>query len=197
MDGPEPRTAGRPAGDPDRGADRGSNGMSDWVIERGDPAEIDRLEPLWTTLLEHHGEIYAGLPQRCPADSWRRRRAEYERWLATEGSFFVVARRGETLLGYAMIELCEGSPMWDMDELAAQLQTLVVLPGERRRRLGSALMDAVDDELERLGVRHVLVEIMADNEEAIRFYEGRGYGLYTSVLHRGRGPGETEDDGDG
>ena len=58
-------------------------------------------------------------------------------------------------------------------------------------------MDAVDRELARLGVQHVLVEIMADNEEAMRFYEGRGYRLYTSVLHRGRGPRETEDDGDG
>jgi ribosomal protein S18 acetylase RimI-like enzyme len=169
----------------------------DWVIERGDPAAIDRLEPLWKSLLAHHRDVYAGLPLRSPDDSWRRRRAQYERWLATEDSFFVVARRGEALLGYAMVELCEGSPMWDTGERAAELQTLIVLPGERRLHLGSALMDAVDRELERLGERHVLVEIMADNDEAVRFYEGRGYKLYTSVLHRGHGPGETEDDGDG
>ena len=45
-------------------------------------------------------------------------------------------------------------------------------------------MDAVDRELARLGVKHVLVEIMAGNEEAIRFYEGRGY----SAVHIGAAP---------
>jgi ribosomal protein S18 acetylase RimI-like enzyme len=169
----------------------------EWLIARGDPAEIDRLEPLWKSLLEHHEQVYVDLPQRSPEESWRRRRAEYVRWLAQEGSFFVVARRGDGLLGYAMVELCEGSPMWDMGERAAALQTLIVAPSERRRGLGGALMDAVDRELARLGVKHVLVEIMADNEEAMRFYEGRGYRLYTSVLHSGRGPRETEEDDDG
>jgi ribosomal protein S18 acetylase RimI-like enzyme len=178
----------------DAGTDRGATGG--WVIERGDPAEIDRLEPLWKVLLEHHKDVYVGLPRRPPDDSWRRRRAEYQRWLAHEGSFFLVARRGAALLGYAMVELREGSPMWDMGERAAELQTLVVLPDERRQHVGSALMDAVDRELKRLGVEHVLVEIMAGHEEAIRFYEGRGYRLYTSVLHRG-GPGMTEGDGNG
>lgn len=169
----------------------------DRIIERGDPAEIDRLEPLWKSLLAHHMEVYVDLPERSPDESWRRRRAQYARWLAHEGSFFFVARRGDELLGYAMVELGEGSPMWDMGERAAGLQTLVVLPSERWRRLDSALMDAVDRELARLGVMHVLVEITADNEEAIRFYEGRGYRRYTSVLHRGREPREMEEDDDG
>ena len=182
-------------GPADGGADHGAT--QEWVVERGDPAEIDRLEPLWKSLLEHHKDIHVDLPQRPPEASWRRRRAEYARWLAQEGSFFVVARRGATLLGYAMVELCESSPMWDMGERAAELQTLVVLPGERRRHLGGARMDAVERELARLGVEHVLVEIMAGNDETIRFYQGRGYGPYTSVLHRHGRPGETEDDGDG
>jgi ribosomal protein S18 acetylase RimI-like enzyme len=179
----------------DAGADRGTT--EGWVIERGDPAEIDRLEPLWKSLLEHHKGVYGDLPQRSPDDSWRRRRAEYARWLVAEGSFFFVARRGDALLGYVMVELCEGSPMWDLGERAAELQTLIVLPGERRRRLGSALMDAVDRELERLGVEHVLIEVQAGHDGAMRFYEGRGYRPYTSVLHGGRRPRETEDDGDG
>jgi ribosomal protein S18 acetylase RimI-like enzyme len=175
--------------------ERDPGATPDWVIARGDPAAIDQLEPLWKSLLEHHKGVYAGLPLRTPDVSWRRRRDEYESWLARGDSFLVVARRGDVLLGYAMVELFEGSPMWEMGERAAELQTLVVLPSERRRHLGSALMDAVDRELERLGVEHVLVEIMTDNEEAIRFYEGRGYSLYTSVLHRG--PGRTKGGGHG
>jgi ribosomal protein S18 acetylase RimI-like enzyme len=152
---------------------------------------VDQLEPLWQSLLQHHEGVYAGAPQRSLEDSWRRRRAEYARWLA-HGGFYIVARRGDTPLGYAMVELRAGSPMWDLGERAAELQTLVVLSGERRQHLGQSLMDAVDRELRRLGVRHVLVEIMTGNEEALGFYEGRGYGPYCSVLHRTLGPDEAE-----
>ena len=40
------------------------NQPEEWIIERGDPAEIDRLEPLWKSLLEHHK---AGLRRPAPA----------------------------------------------------------------------------------------------------------------------------------
>lgn len=163
------------------------------VVERGDPAEIDRLEPLWKALLHHQRGLYAGVVQRPPDESWRRRRAEYARWLARGESFFVVARRGDELLAYAMVEIREASPMWDLGDRVADLQTLVVLPGERRRRLGSALLDAVDGELRRLGIEHVLVGVMAGNDEAVRFYEHRGFVPYAGVMRRDAGSCRRDD----
>lgn len=44
------------------------------------------------------------------------------KWLAREGSFFVIARRGDALLGYAMVEMRDGGPMWDMGERLADLR---------------------------------------------------------------------------
>jgi ribosomal protein S18 acetylase RimI-like enzyme len=154
------------------------------VIERGDPAELDRLARLWKVLLEDQRAVYAGGIQRPSGDSWRRRRAEYARWLSCGDSFFVVARRGGELLGYAMIQVRQGSPMWDLGERVADLQTLVVVPGERRRHIGRALLDFIDRELERLGIQHVLVEVMAGNAEAVRFYERRGFTPYAAVMHK-------------
>jgi ribosomal protein S18 acetylase RimI-like enzyme len=159
---------------------------SEVVIERGDVGDLDRLEPLWTALMEHHAGLYPHLPQRSREESWRRRRAQYAKWLSRGDSFFMVARRDEELLGYAMVELGEGSPMWDMGERAAELQSLVVLPDERHHHVGTALLESADHELEQLGVHNVLVEIMAANREGIAFYERRGYTPYCSVLHRSR-----------
>lgn len=169
-------------------------GREEPVVERGDPAAIDRLGPLWKALLEHQRGVYSGIAQRSPDESWRRRSAEYARWLAEGTSFYVVARRGDELLGYAMVEVRQASPMWDLGDRVADLQTLVVLPAERRRHLGRALLDAVDGELQRLGIEHVLVGVMAGNDEAVRFYEGRGFVPYATVLRRGSGP-HRQDDG--
>jgi hypothetical protein len=130
----------------DAGADR--EATQGWVIQRGDRAEIDRLEPLWKALLEHHKNVYGDLPQRSPDDSWRRRRAEYARWLDGESSFFFVARRGDALLGYVMVGCAK--VRWDV-RATAELNLMCC---RAKRRLG--LMNAVD-ELERLGVEHVLV----------------------------------------
>lgn len=175
----------------------GRRGREEPVVERGDPAEIDRLEPLWKALLDHQRGVYAGVAQRSPDESWRRRRVEYARWLAQGESFFVVARRGDELLAYAMVEIREASPMWDLGDRVADLQTLVVLPGERRRRLGSAILDAVDGELRRLGIEHVLVGVMAGNAEAARFYERRGFVPYAGVMRREVGWRRRDDGPDG
>jgi hypothetical protein len=49
-------------------------------------ADIDRLEPLWCELLDHHlasaPHLAALGPPRPPAGSWRVRRAQYLSWLA-------------------------------------------------------------------------------------------------------------------
>jgi len=42
-------------------------------------------------------------------------------------------------------------------------------------------MDAVDGELDRIGVRDVFVGAVSSNEDALRFYERRG--LVVSLVH--------------
>ena len=61
------------------------------------------------------------------------------------------------------------------------IETLSVDPGWRGRGVGTELMDAVDEELDRIGVRDLFVGAVATNEGALRFYERRG--LLLSLVH--------------
>ena len=151
-------------------------------IRRIDPGEIELVRPLWEALLEHHGRVSPALPPiRSPEDSWRRRRAEYDDWLGRRGSFALVAESGDEPVGYVLVLIEPGDDTWTTDERIAVIQTLSVAPGSRGRGLGTALMDAADAELDRIGVRDVFVGAVASNEGARRFYERRGLAL--SLVH--------------
>jgi hypothetical protein len=64
-----------------------------------DADQLHAVEPLWNALQEHHSGLVPNLggsaPKRGLADSWRRRRAKYERWLEDPETFFVIAEDGE------------------------------------------------------------------------------------------------------
>ena len=61
-----------------------------------------------------------------------------------------------------------------------------MLPASRGQGIGSALMDAVDEELGRLGVDDLWVSVVAGNERAARFYERRGLRTYMQRMYRSR-----------
>ena len=154
-------------------------------VEVVHPAELDleTLEPLWWSLVEHHAALRPELPERSRADSWPRRRAQYERWLASPGSFAVLARRGPGLVGYALVEIQEPDETFVTGPVA-DVQTLVVAPAERGRGLGTAQLDAVDAELDRAGIRDVLLGVLSGNDAAERFYERRGFVPFVDLLYR-------------
>lgn len=78
-----------------------------------------------------------------------------------------------------------GDDTWEMDDPQAGLETLAVLPEARGRGIGTALMDAIDEELDRLGVRDLVVTVVGANEEALRFYRARGMTpLYVDLYQR-------------
>ena len=92
-----------------------------------------------------------------------------------------MAESGDRPLGYALVLIETGDDTWSTDERVAIIETLSVAPGSRGRGVGTGLMDAVDTELDRIGVRDVFVGAVATNERALRFYERRGLAL--SLVH--------------
>jgi ribosomal protein S18 acetylase RimI-like enzyme len=161
--------------------------VAGFVIERLDPADLDRLEPLWGALLVRHAETWRALPTRDPADSWARRRRQYAEYLAgDQGSFVLVARRGESLIGYLMVHVAEGDESYATGDSVAEIKTFVVLPAERRSGTGSALLDAALSEIGRLGIDDVFVGVMAGNDAAQYIYERRGFRPFVHVLYARR-----------
>ena len=73
---------------------------------------------------------------------------------------------------------------WPVGAALAELVSLAVAPEARGQGLGTALMDAVDAELERRGVRDLEVAVMAGNDRALRFYERRGLRAGEVLLFR-------------
>ncbi len=142
-------------------------------------SELDLIEPLWNALREHHSSVTPELGDPRPRrESWRRRRCQYEGWLAGPDAFLLLAERGGEQLGYAMVQVREGSPTWPVSERAGEIETLSVLPSERGNGTGSALLDAVRKELGERGIAELSLHVMHTNGDAMRFYERHGFEPY-------------------
>jgi ribosomal protein S18 acetylase RimI-like enzyme len=120
--------------------------------------------------------------------SWEVRSASYRVWLADPRSFVLIAREAERPVGYAVARVMETGPewrdSWQMPPTMAEVETLVVLPALRNSGLGTRLLDAVEDELERQGIAEVIVGIIPGNDGAQRLYERRGFRPRWLVLSR-------------
>jgi GNAT superfamily N-acetyltransferase len=145
------------------------------TIEVAGIDRISEVEPLYRDLHRHHRAV-ATTPLVTDEDlSWSRRADWYRGILANGAGFLVIARRDDSPVGYALVELHPGpDDTWPIGDAYGEVQSLAVAPSERGGGLGGRLMDAVDAELARLGVHDLAVGVLAGNEDAIRFYERRG-----------------------
>ena len=142
---------------------------------------LDRLRPLWLALHHHHQAVGGERlgPYVDDDASWSARRELYAGFLA-DGGFAVLAEDGDALVGYAMVAVktsaeTELDDTWVSGDRVADIETLVVLPEARGGGVGSALLDAVDDELAARGIEDVLIAAFVTNVDAIRLYERRGF----------------------
>jgi ribosomal protein S18 acetylase RimI-like enzyme len=147
----------------------------DLHIEILDPADIELVAPLWMQLMDHIAALPDALvPVRPSDESWRLERAEMLRELDDEG-FALTARTGGRVVGYAFVSVEGPDPVWYTGEKHALIAALCVDRADRGDGVGSALLDAVDAELERRGIDDVEIGVDSGNEDAARLYESRGY----------------------
>ena len=153
------------------------------TIEKLDPANIDEVEPLWKALLDHIAALPEALVPVRPSDqSWKLEREVMLEALKGD-AFALVARRGDEAVGYLFVRVEGPDPVWYTGDAHAELAHLSVAEGERDNGVGSALMDAMDAELERRGVEDVEIGVDTGNDMAVRLYEGRGYRPDFSIFY--------------
>ena len=88
-------------------------------------------------------------------------------------------------VGYAYVHIRPGDDdTWPVGAHMAELVSLAVAPDQRSRGIGTALMDAVDAELERRGIHDLEVAVMAGNDRAVAFYQRRGLVVGELLLFR-------------
>jgi ribosomal-protein-alanine N-acetyltransferase len=103
--------------------------------------------------------IEAGLPW-----SWRATRVL--RAIRATDTNVLVARRGNDIVGFAIMRY---------GPLEAGLQLFAVRPTERRRGIGTALIQWLIEAARVAGIYVVYVEMRADNAVARSFYRDRGF----------------------
>jgi ribosomal protein S18 acetylase RimI-like enzyme len=162
--------------------------VDDVAVHLLDRENLDRIEPLWNALREHHATVAPelGVP-RSREESWQRRRAQYEVWLSEPGSFILVAECPGELVGYAMVHLRSGSSTWPLGEHVGEIETLSVLPAARGQGIGTALLAAVREELRAVGVTELSLLVLPGNLAAIGFYERSGFNTFGLWLRVGDG----------
>jgi ribosomal protein S18 acetylase RimI-like enzyme len=151
------------------------------VIRRvRDAAELDRVEPLFRGMVEHHRAV-AGMewPVRESGEAWRRRRAQYAEWLAGEGFWLLLAvDETDAAIAYAALKVVESGPTWDLGERIAELESLAVAEQARGSGIGAELMRESRELLRAEGISHWEVGVVESNAGAVRFYEREGFRRY-------------------
>lgn len=154
--------------------------------------DLDRLRPVWEPLARHHAAIGSS-PLQDDADlAWQVRRDSYARLIADARGFVLVAETRPDVVGYCAVALHDGpDDTFPVGDRWAEVSTLAVLPRDRNRGLGSALMDAAEARLGAMGVGDIAVAAMVENEAALAFYRRRGFVPREVVLWRFRAEGRT------
>lgn len=159
-------TASRPAGPPEV------------EIAEAGAERLDEIGKLWRDMHEHDAAVAGGVrdvaPFRAAEDAWRRSRGELESWMAAGTGRLLVAERDGSPVGFAFFRTCDGDPGLATGERVGELVALSVEPELRRWGVGSLLMEAVEDRLGAAGIGHIALDVVAGNDDALRFYERWG-----------------------
>jgi ribosomal protein S18 acetylase RimI-like enzyme len=135
---------------------------------------VDELRPLWLQLHHHHGRVSRVQPFVDDETSWAMRRRSYEETF-DGGGFALVAEEEGRLVGYAMVRIHDGpDDSWALGDRYGEVWTLVVDEAARGAGIGSALLDAVDEELAARDISGLVIGVMEGNDAARRLYERRG-----------------------
>ena len=139
---------------------------------------LDDIESLWRAMHDYHagvaGEAREVVPFRDAEDSWQRRLTEFERWMRAGEAWLLIAEREGSPVGFAFFRICDSDWSFETNERMGELEALSVEPELRRWGIGSLLMEQVELRLAAAGVGFIGLNVIAGNEEALRFYERWG-----------------------
>ena len=138
--------------------------------------DLAALKPLWLSLHHHHRAVSPSEHLlNDDATSWKRRGAVYESWLRSGTAIVLVADLSSGTAGYLVAHVRDGpDDTFAVAHRYAELYSLSVAPTHRSRGIGTALLDALDQRLEALGIHDLTVAVIVGNDDALRLYQARG-----------------------
>jgi ribosomal protein S18 acetylase RimI-like enzyme len=158
------------------------------IVAEAGVAEVERLEPLWRSMVEHHRALVGHeWPVRDAGEAWTLRRIQYLDWLrdGTATLFTAAADPSGELVGYAMLRFAPAGPTWELGRETGEVESLAVLGSARGAGVGSALLAACRAALRERGVEYWSVSVVEANAAAVRLYEREGFRpFYRHLLGR-------------
>lgn len=151
-------------------------------VERPDPAEVDRIADCWVELAR--GQRAHGSHLAADANRTRAREAVAGH-LAADG--VLVARDAGTIVGFVTYGLATGA--YESDATRGMVHNVWVDPERRGGGVGAALLARAEADLADRGADVVALEVMADNEDARRFYRREGYRAHRVEMEKAVGSG--------
>jgi len=151
-------------------------------IEIAGVEDAEAVTDLWVTLASEQTQYGSRV---LPEANRGVIRDEITRHAVTDR--LLVARKDE-VVGFVMFTVDRGS--YEMTVTQGVVENLYVAPGHRDAGIGTELLTTAERRLETLGAETVVLEAMADNEDARRFYRRHGYESYRVQLEK-----SVEDDG--
>jgi ribosomal protein S18 acetylase RimI-like enzyme len=137
-------------------------------VEAATAEDADAVTDLWVDLADdqrrHGSHLAAGANREVAATAVAHH--------AVSGGL-LVARDGTETVGFVMFGPESGS--YEQDVERGVVRNIYVRPAFRGDGVGAALLEAAERSLAERGVDVVSLEAMADNGDARRFYERRGY----------------------
>lgn len=162
-------------------------------LRRGTAADLPMLEPLWVSVHRRHAE---SMPELAPYlddhETWAVRSAMYTELLAKPDTVLFLAIDGESAVGYGLAHVLAAADTWIADTWRTggrigEIESLAVLPSHRGQGIGTRLLEALESELATIGIRDLILGVLAGNDDAIRLYRRRGYRPTWAYLSRFEG----------
>ena len=147
-------------------------------IVRGDlELNLDVLRPLWEAYRAHAVDVAASIgPAVRAGASWRQAREIHVMHLRQSGSFLLLAKRGDRLVGYVLAVRRRLRPVvFRAPARGGHIESLAVLEDERGMGIGGQLLEAAVSELARAGARRISLNALYDDVGVRRFYERHGF----------------------
>ncbi|MFA9415531.1 N-acetyltransferase family protein [Natrinema sp. HArc-T2] len=147
------------------------------TIELATRDDLETVTDLWVQLARDQRRHDSAVRADSNRDTMRETLAAYQ---INDG--LLVARLAGEIVGFASVTLERGS--LELDSTRGLLSNIYVEPAFRDRGIGAALLEAAEEATAERGADEVLLEVMADNEAARRFYRREGYDEFRVTMSR-------------
>ena len=152
---------------------------SEVTIEPAASDDIDAVTELWVRLARGQRDYDSAVRAEANRDAMRETLAAHQ---ITDSLLVARLEETDTIVGFASFSLERGT--LELDTTRGTLSNLYVDPAYRDRGIGTALLEAVEEAFADSDAEVLTLEVLADNEDARRFYRDHGFEQFRITMAR-------------